>query len=248
MYLLCADDSGSSADPKQQYFVLTGVAVFERQVHWLGSELDRIVSPSDAISKRPLELHGSPMLGGYDDWEAFSRPDRIAAIKNALNVLRSSKQSTVAFGVAVKKTAIPGLNPVERAFEQLCRRFDDFLFDDFLKQLYLSQQQRKHGHNHVSLDAQRGLMIFDDSAMETTLQGLARQFRHAEHSTGPLRNITEVPLFVDSRATRLVQLADLIAYSVFRYVERGDAQFLDVFRHRFHRIGEHEHGLLIKHT
>lgn len=243
MYLLYVDDSGSPSDLKQQYFVLAGVAVFERQVHWLGTELDRIVAPYDVTATRPLELHGSPMLGGFDGWDAFSRPDRITAIKDALAVLSSSMQSTVAFGVAVRKAAIPGLDPVTWAFEELCRRSDDFL-----KQLYLSQQQRKQGHNHVSLDAQRGLMIFDDSTMETTLQGLARQFRQTGHSKGLLRNIAEVPLFVDSRATRLVQLADLIAYSVFRYVERGDAQFLDVFRHRFHRIGEHEHGLLIKHT
>lgn len=243
MYLLYADDSGSPKDPNQQYFVLAGVAVFERQVHWLGRALDSVVAPFDATAQRPLELHGSPMLRGSDGWSAFSREQRSRAIKDALGVLGTSMQSTVAFGVAVRKAAIPGQDPVEWAFEELCRRFDDFL-----KQLYLAQQSRRHGHNHVSLDPQRGLMIFDESTMETTLQGLAIQFRRTGHSAGLLRNITEVPLFVDSRATRLVQLADLIAYSIFRSVERDDNQFLDVIRHRFHRIGANEHGLLIKHT
>ena len=243
MCLLYADDSGSPRDPNQQYFLLAGVAVFERQVHWLGSELDRVVAPYDTTAKRPLELHGSPMLRGNDGWQSLSRPERVQVIKDALGVLAGSMQSTVAFGVAVRKGAIPGLDPVAWAFEELCRRFDDFL-----KQLYFDQQKRRRGHNHVSLDPQRGLMIFDDSTMETTLQGLVRQFRQTGHSTGLLRNIAEVPLFVDSRATRLVQLADLVAYSVFRHVEHRDSQFLDVIRHRLHHVGTQEHGLLIKHT
>ena len=243
MYLLYADDSGSPTDRNQEYFVLAGVAVFERQVHWIGRELDQVVAPLDQVAQRPLELHGSPMMSGRDGWQTFSRPERIEAIKNGLGVLDKSMQSTVAFGVAVRKTSIPGENPVEWAFEELCR-----LFDDFLKQLFLAQQRKERGHNHVSLDPQRGLMIFDESTMETTLQGLVRQFRQTGHRAGLLRNITEVPLFVDSRATRLVQLADLIAYAVFRHVEREDGQFLDVIRHRFHRVGGQEHGLLIKHS
>ena len=243
MYLLYVDDSGFPQDPKQDYFVLGGVAVFERQVHWIGQELDKVVARFDDVSPRPMELHGSPMMNGREGWEAFSKPERIQAVKDALSVLERSMPSTMAFCVAVRKAAIPGIDPVAWAFEELSRRFDEFL-----KQLYLAQQKRNRGHNHVSLDAQRGLMIFDKSTMETSLQGLAIQFRKTGHSTGLLRNLIEVPLFVDSRATRLVQLADLIAYSVFRYVERRDEQFLCIFRKRFHRVGEHEHGLLIKHT
>ena len=242
MYLLYVDDSGSPSDLKQQYFVLGGVAVFERQVHWLALELDAIADRFERTSARGVELHGSPMMNGREGWEAVPRADRVQAIKDSLGVLERSMQSTVAFAVAVRKSAIPGVDPVEWAFEELCRRFDDFL-----KQLYLAQQAKRRGHNHVSQEAQRGLMIFDESTKETSLQGLAIQFRKTGHSTGLLRNVTEVPLFVDSRATRLVQLADLIAYAVFRHVDRNDSQFLDIIRNRFHRVGAHEHGLLIKH-
>ena len=40
MYLLYADESGTSQDASQQYFVLAGFCVFERQCYWLGEELE----------------------------------------------------------------------------------------------------------------------------------------------------------------------------------------------------------------
>jgi len=55
--------------------------------------------------------------------------------------------------------------------------------------------------------------------------------------------MAEVPVFVDSRASRLVQLADLVAYATFRHFERGDSQFFDVFKHRFDEVGGIVHGL-----
>jgi len=101
-------------------------------------------------------------------------------------------------------------------------------------------------HNRASDEAQRGLMILDESTKETTLQRLAIDFRTTGHSYGILRNLVEVPLFVDSRATRLVQLADLVAYATFRFVERNDCRFFDVFKHRFHTVSGIVHGLEIK--
>ncbi len=47
MYLLYVDESGSPQDPNQQYFVLAGVAVFERKTHWLEQALDNLASRID---------------------------------------------------------------------------------------------------------------------------------------------------------------------------------------------------------
>ncbi|MGS0743761.1 DUF3800 domain-containing protein [Glaciimonas sp. GG7] len=33
MYLLYVDESGSASDASQEYFILAGVSVFERQTH-----------------------------------------------------------------------------------------------------------------------------------------------------------------------------------------------------------------------
>lgn len=85
---------------------------------------------------------------------------------------------------------------MEIAFEDLCSRFDIML--------------RRQPGNH------RGLIILDESTYETTLQGLARDFRTLGTRWNVIRNIVEVPLFVDSKASRCVQIADHVAYAVYR--------------------------------
>ncbi len=86
-------------------------------------------------------------------------------------------------------------------------------------------------------------MIFDKSTYETAIQGLARDFRTIGHTWGVLRNLAEVPLFIDSKASRLTQLADLVAYAIFRKYEFGDNSFFSMIENRFDKSGGITHGL-----
>jgi len=81
-------------------------------------------------------------------------------------------------------------------------------------------------------DTQRGLILFDESSTEQRIQTLAREFKYAGHSYGVTRNYAEVPVFLDSRASRLIQLADLIAYALFRHFEHGDSKYYQVIKIR----------------
>ncbi len=103
--------------------------------------------------------------------------------------------------------------------------------------------QRQFTRNN---DRQRGLIIFDKASYETPLQSLASRFRSTGHRFGKVRNLSEVPLFLDSRASRLVQLADLIAYAIFRHLEHGDSRFFDRIQQRFDAEGGVCHGLHVK--
>ena len=58
MYLLYADESGSVDDASQKYFVLAGVAVFERQTHWIEQDLNAIVIRIAPQNAHEVELHG----------------------------------------------------------------------------------------------------------------------------------------------------------------------------------------------
>jgi hypothetical protein len=61
--------------------------------------------------------------------------------------------------------------------------------------------------------------------------------------------MADVPLFVDSRACRVIQLADHIAYSVFRYYEADDASYVKpILRKFFAEPGGKIHGLMHKQT
>jgi hypothetical protein len=120
------------------------------------------------------------------------------------------------FGVAVKK---PKDNPniaVEIAFEQISSMFDKHL-------LQLHRQK----------NTQRGIIIFDKAAYETEIQALATDFRSIDHTWGVITNLSEVPLFMDSKASRLVQLADLIAFALYRYHEVQDNRFINIIQSRF---------------
>jgi hypothetical protein len=127
---------------------------------------------------------------------------------------------------AIHKKSFPTADPVALAFEDLCQRFDYFL-----------SRRRQQG------DQQRGMIILDKTTRETSLQQLSREFRKAGTRWGSLKNIADTPFFVDSRASRLVQLADHVAYSVFRRYNTGDAQYMDIIASRFDESDGVYHGL-----
>lgn len=230
MHLLYVDESGSATDASQKYFVLAGVSVFERTTHWIEKGLDDIAVKVDPVAPQDLELHGSPMRSGKGMWRKIDMASREALILEALytGVVRQPKGVRL-FACVVEKAALAGKDPVHVCFEQLARRFD----------LFLQRCHTKHG------DPQRGIMLFDESSTEKRLQTLAREFKRSGHSYGKTRNYAEVPVFLDSRATRLIQLADLVAYSIFRHFEHGDSKFWNVIKDRFDEEGGVKHGFVL---
>jgi hypothetical protein len=229
MYLLYSDESGTYRDPNQGYFVLAGFCVFERQGYWISQELEKIAARFDPADSANVELHGNPMKTGKGIYRRFPPTDRITAMKDALKIFADSHPSNRIFVIAVRKTVISPLDPVEFAFEQLASRFDQYL-----------------GRLHRENDTQRGIIIFDKSTYETTIQSLATDFRTVGHKWGVLYNLSEVPLFLDSRASRLIQLADLIAYSAFQKFEHGDDQFYSIVESKIDADGGIVHGLYVR--
>lgn len=61
-----------------------------------------------------------------------------------------------------------------------------------------------------------------------------------------IRNLADTPLFVDSRASRVIQLADHVAYAVFRRYQSGDTQYLDRIAAKFDAEDGIVHGLAHK--
>ena len=88
-----------------------------------------------------------------------------------------------------------------------------------------------------------GLIVMDDSSYEARLQSLAAGFNKSERQLGTTTNLVDVPLFVDSRATRGIQYADLVAYAMWRKYERGESEFFDVIANWFDSEGGVVHGL-----
>jgi len=98
----------------------------------------------------------------------------------------------------------------DQAFEQVVSRFEQFL------------RRKENGPIH-------GLLVHDNN--ETVAKkhtDLMRRFHREGTLWAEIRLINETPLFVDSKLTRMVQLADLCSYAVRRFVENGEVDLFDL--------------------
>lgn len=232
MHLLYLDDAGSAANSNEEYFVLAGVSVFEAQTNWFTQELDRIAQSIDPANPSQVEFHASEIFSRRKSpWKEMTREDAQGVIKAVLQVLPRAYESARVFACAVHKASYPDRDPVELAFEDLCSRFN----------IYLNRLR-------AAGDRQKGLLILDKSTYETTLQKLARDFQTIGTRWNVIRNFADTPFFVDSRTSRLVQLADHVAYSVFRRYNARDTQYFDIFASKFDSENEVIHGLAHKQT
>jgi len=230
MHLLYLDDSGSASDPRQNHFVLAGMSVFERSPHWIEQKMNHIAGrfATSSDSLHDIEFHASPMFGGKKFWRGHPKGARVQAIADALDIVRIHHPSDVRlFAAVLNKQSFSGRDIIEEAFTQVCSRFDQYL-----RRIYLNTGK-----------PERGLILFDKSSTEARVQTLARDFKYSGHQFGRTRNYAEVPVFLDSKASRLIQLADLIAYSIFRNAEFQDPQFYDHIKGCFDSEGGVIHGL-----
>jgi hypothetical protein len=230
LHLLYVDESGHSHDPSSDFFVLAGFSIFERQSHWLESQIDPIAKRFSATDPESIEFHGAPMRAGKYEWKGVAPADRVQAVVDILAMLADTRLQLQVFASVIEKSQLPVNNIVHQSFEDVASRFDQYLGDLF---------RRRH-------DAQRGLMICDKSSYEETLQELSHLFKHQGHANGRLRNFAEVPLFLNSKASRLIQMADMIGYWIFRYCQSDDDRGYKLIQPYFCRFGYNQSGLITR--
>lgn len=89
----------------------------------------------------------------------------------------------------------------QRAYEEVLHKFDELL----------TRQASVTGVH------QRGIVIHDRRVIERDVQAWATTWRHVAGRIGLLTHLSDVPLFADSAASRLIQAADFISYALWRY-------------------------------
>jgi hypothetical protein len=233
MYLLYLDDSGSPNNRKEGHFVLGGFIIPEDKLYWVNKSLNALESELQLNHPGIIEFHASDISGGRTEpWKKIAiKQDRFEIIKSVLRVAADIRNSITVLACAVEKGYYPGQDPVEIAFEDICNRFH----------LYLS---RKH-----SLDNEKanGMIILDESSYKEPLQSLVKQFQTTGNKwKRTLDNILEVPMFVDSKISRSIQLADHIAYSIFRRYECADLTYYNIIEGVFDAEDGKIHGICHK--
>ncbi len=207
MYLLYLDESGNENDPTDRFFVLAGIALFERQTFFLSQSIEAI-QDKHFPNHQPIPFHASEIRSGRDMWRKVPQATREAVLEDLCNTIVSSPASgRVLFAAAIEKTKTCwGEQAVEKATEEICRRFDILL-------------QRCYHEHH---DPQRGLIIFSEGRFDARAKIWVRGFHQRGTSWGAINNLADIPYFAAMKESRLLQAADIIAHSVWLMYERHD--------------------------
>ncbi len=206
MYLCFVDESGTHGS--SPVLVVGGIIIHEEDAWHLQQRLDsflfRKLHPL-GYDHTDFELHATEIRRGTKQWANVPESDRHRILAGAYGALAGFAPVNLdlpwrLIGAVMEQDPH---HQRRQAYELLTKKFDDFV-----------DRMSRGGQQ------QRGLIIHDRSSVEGTLQNWTHQWRVASSSLGRLRNLVDVPLFADSRASRALQAADLVAYALFRYYSK----------------------------
>lgn len=251
MYLLFLDESGThDASPA---FITGGLAVHEEDVYYLQQALEaillRFLTPL-GLEHQFFELHATeikspdrqrgsrggrrgnraPHESPWTKVPAATRFELLQAVYDTLAAFNTQDANypLVAFGAVVDRRYT---DKSKRAYDQVINKFDEML--------------GRHFHERGA--RQRGMIVHDEHQVEKDLQAWANDWRQVGSRIGRLHNIVHVPLFADSRASRLLQAADFVAFAIWRSYGVNDEAWLDQLLPTFDHVEDARHGLIHVH-
>lgn len=228
MYLLYLDESGNENDPNDRYFVLGGVALFERQTFFLTQDIEAI-QDKYFPNHQPISFHASEIRAGRSLWRQVDRNKRAQVLEDLTSaILRSPSRGRLLFAAAIEKSRdLYGENAIARATEEVCKRFDRLL-------------QRRYRRDN---DPQRGLLIFSEGRFDARAKIWVKDFHRRGTQWGAINNLADIPYFAPANESRLLQAADLVAHATWLLYERRDARLLRALLPAFDVMDGAVHGL-----
>jgi Protein of unknown function (DUF3800) len=244
--MLFADESGTHGG--SHAFVVGGLAVHEQDAQSLQRALNHCVERGLRLGQiDEYELHAAEMRNAKTSkgpsrtmpspWAFVDRTSRLAILTSAYRVLSTFRASSpdypmALFGVVLDRRFHSDWSVFERerfAYEVLLNKFDAML-------------RRIRSRSDTD---NRGLVIHDRRVVaERDIQDWTREWQKAAGSVGQLHNLADVPLFADSRASRLIQAADLISYALYRHYDpdRRGVDYLETLWDYFDSESGQLHG------
>jgi Protein of unknown function (DUF3800) len=235
LYSLYLDGSGTHGG--SPVFILAGVAVHEQDAFHLQQRFAAPLSslPQDS-DPRDFELHAaeikSPTRFSNSPWQHVGWPMRRRILRSSYRALTSyqcmdANFPFTFFGAVVERSY---QDFEERAWEEVLHKFDEML----------------HRQAKVTGEHQRGIVIHDRSSTERRVQSWADRWRQLSGRIGTLHHMVDVPFFSDSRASRLLQAADFVAWALWRNYglhQRDDSWIKPLWDHFDSEDGK-MHGLI----
>ena len=146
----------------------------------------------------------------------LTRQERSDLYRDSVDLIAEHQGLTI-FVEAIDKRhesiANLSIDPVTQAFEQVITRFDAFL-ERRKKWRELSRTK--------SVGPSTGLIVIDqDKATEKSVRDQFDTIRVSGHRWGHLRNVVDAPFFVSSARCSGLQVVDICAYAIRRYLDKG---------------------------
>ncbi|MBF0369327.1 MAG: DUF3800 domain-containing protein [Magnetococcales bacterium] len=163
----------------------------------------------------------------------LSRAERSGLFEEILDHIGNHRGISL-FGEVADVDRIP--DHTGHSFTQVVTRFDAFL--------------KRFNANSPPGQIDNGIVLMDrETSKERQLHEMLVAYREQGHPWGQLKHVLEMPFFVDSHTVLSVQLADIVAYAIRRYVEHNpqpgspeENNFRRIY-HLFDRDGHKLHGL-----
>lgn len=207
MYLLFLDESGTHGG--SPVFVLGGLAVHEHDAWFFQQRLEAMLSrhlTPLGLNSQAFELHAAEIMSptrqsakkGMSPWAALSVTERLRILGSAYHSISTYHWVDPRFPVGLFGAVVDGARQDRevRAYELVLQKFDSML----------------HRVRDKTGESQRGLVIHDRRVIERTVQEWTATWRVAANRVGRLQNLADVPLFADSKASRLLQAADFVSW------------------------------------
>lgn len=181
-----------------------------------------------------MEFHACDLRGGRKVFRRLSKLKRNQVINELYTVISGTSKGLTLFAAVIDKPAFRAkhqnrVGPYEGAFEGLSTMFDFFL----------GRTQRRTGN------VVRGIVVFDEArpALSKQIRTQLAKFQASGTKWTAMKHLIETAFFLDSTASRMMQLADFTAYAVFRWYEANDDRFLKLILQKFDKHGKKLHGL-----
>lgn len=242
MQLLFLDESGTHGGSPA--LIVAGVSVHEGHLAGLTKQLDQLMADSlsgYAVDPADFEFHAAEMKSPKPPkgskkgsvWLAIPTNVRLRALEKAYELLGSARCGAEYHGCGLfgavldqrfhKKETVDQREQL--AYETVLNKFDDSLSRD-----------RREAH---------GLVIHDQRlVIEHDMRRWTREWQEAAGRVGQLERLALVPFFADSRGSRLLQAADLVAWALNRYYIQNDDRWVKHLWSQFDFVDGHMHGLI----
>lgn len=213
MYVLYLDESGDPTTAKD-HFVVGGLAVHESGIARMRRNIEEILARHLSPELCQQEVHVQHIYKGKGVWRGVPmsvRAGLLADLFDFAGTIGHQQGAARLFAVVWSPGAVPSADPLERVFEEVLLRFHRLVGSE---------------DGEGASDQQHGIVVCDKARYESLVQPLAMKWRDKGTRFSRLNRLAEVPLFVDSRHSRLTQLADLVVYAVLQCYARDDPDFM----------------------